>query len=240
MVIYPALLFIALAAFATLIGLRVRSTRREALGRPRPAWPSRLAGALLVLSLTLFILHAFLVEPFRVTSGSMLPTLQVDDFVLVDKSAYGARLPYVGARLPGLGASQRGDVIVFDHPRDRGRVSVKRLLGLPGDRVVYRDKHLTINDAPVSRSLRGYHEGRGVTRYLDGAGVYEERLDSRSYRVFVMGNDVVPPDDFDLVVPEDSYLVLGDNRDNSDDSRDWGVVPRANLIGRVFFILRFR
>lgn len=237
--LYSVLLSVALAAFA-LLGLRARARRHAGPAHPWSAWPGRLAGALLVLSLTLFVLRMFIVEPFRVTSGSMLPTLQVDDVVLVDKSAYGPRLPYVGARLPGLDVPRRGDVIVFDHPRDRGRVAVKRLVGLPGDRVVYRGKRLAINDQLVSRDLEGYHVGRGVTRYLDGAGIYEERLGARSYRVFVMDNDVVPPDDFDIVVPRDGFLVLGDNRDNSEDSRDWGLVPRANLIGRVFFTLRFR
>ena len=240
------LLLLVLAAFGLLIGRRVFERRRtqddidRLMASRRTSRVRGLARLLVVATLAAFVLHAFVIEPFRVNSGSMLPSLQVDDFVLVNKSAYGLRLPFSGSRLLATGMPQRGDVAVFHHPQDEGAVSVKRVVGLPGDRVVYRDKRLTINGVPVPLNDLGTFAGRGVTRYLDGARLAEEVVGERMYRVLLMPDAVVPADDFQLSIPDGFYFVLGDNRDNSQDSRDWGLVPAANLIGRVFFTVRFR
>ncbi|HDP90175.1 MAG TPA: signal peptidase I, partial [Thioalkalivibrio sp.] len=196
----------------------------------------RPARTLCLLTVGLLMLHAFVVEPFRIPSGSMLPTLQVDDFVLVEKYAYGLRLPTGHTRLLDTGAPRRGDLAVFRHPHDPQRVSVKRVVGLPGDRLRYQARQLTINDQCVEQTPLGRYTGAGVTRYLDGAQHMEETLDGVRYEILVMPDDAAR--DIELVVPAGHYFTLGDNRDNSQDSRDWGVVPEANLVGRVFFTLR--
>ena len=240
------LLLLVLTAFALLIGTSVFERRRKQddidrlMASRRNSRVRGLARLLVVATFAVFVLHAFLVEPFRVNSGSMLPNLEVDDFVLVNKSAYGLRLPFSGSQLLATAMPQHGDVAVFRHPKNAGEVSVKRILGVPGDLVVYRDKRLSINGVSVSLDDIGTYAGHGVTRYLDGARLAEEVVGDRVYRVLLMPDAIVPADDFQLSIPGDRYFVLGDNRDNSQDSRDWGLVPVDNLIGQVFFTVRFR
>lgn len=180
--------------------------------------------------LVLLLLQSFVVQPFRIPSGSMLPTLLIGDFVLVNKFAYGLRDPVFHDKFLALGAPKRGDVVVFRWPVDPGVDFVKRIVGLPGDRITYRGKQLFVNGevAPLTAD--------GTFAMQDSQRVQRmnERLGDVAHGILV--NPDRPAEDFELIVPPGEYFAMGDNRDNSDDSRYWGTVPEANLVGKAFFI----
>lgn len=175
------------------------------------------------------ILRGFVVEPFKIPSGSMIPTLEIGDFILVSKFSYGLRVPVLNTKILDLGDPKRGDVVVFRFPENPQIDYIKRVVALPGDMVAYRDKQLYLNgelieSTELSRSTFGFTE---YTRY-------EENLLGYQHEMQVSSN----PANFDIVttVPRGHYFVMGDNRDNSNDSRVWGFVPDANLKGRAFAI----
>lgn len=180
------------------------------------------------------VLRSFLVEPFRIPSGSMIPTLLVGDFILVNKFTYGIRLPVLNTKVVELGSPRRGDVVVFRYPVDPSTPFIKRVVGLPGDRVRYQDKTIYINDEAVSLIPEGTYVGVRSAVQHSGARLMREQLGDVSHAVIL--TPAMPAMDGEYTVPEGHYFVLGDNRDNSRDSRFWGYVPDANLIGRAFFI----
>lgn len=179
------------------------------------------------------VLRSFVFEPFRIPSGSMIPTLHVGDFILVSKFSYGLRSPVGFWKLVDTGAPQRGDVAVFRFPLDPSKDFIKRVIGLPGDRIAYIDKRLYINGEPVPLEdlgpMRFTYGGRlHVVRHL------RETLDGVAHSIIV--DPAVPPANGEIVVPEGHYFVMGDNRDGSDDSRRWGFVPDRNLVGKALWI----
>jgi signal peptidase I len=179
------------------------------------------------------LLRSFLAEPFRIPSGSMIPTLLVGDFILVNKFAYGLRDPVFHQEFLENGAPRRGDIVVFRWPVDPSKDFIKRIVGLPGDRIVYREKRLTINGAPAELSADGVFAVDG----MPPPGVvyrFTENLTGVRHQLLVNPNR--PSDDFEFTVPAGEYFAMGDNRDGSDDSRRWGTVPEKNLVGRAFFI----
>lgn len=184
--------------------------------------------------LIVFILRSFIVEPFRIPSGSMLPTLHLGDFILVNKAAYGLRLPIVYKKVIPTGSPDRGDVMVFRFPEDPKINFIKRVVGLPGDQVRVVGRVLYINGQKVRQTLLDdkhlTHDRRSYTsnRYL-------EELDGVDHDILLRRGGRGSKG-FEGVVPEGQYFVLGDNRDNSRDSRYWGFVPGENLVGRAFFI----
>ncbi len=184
--------------------------------------------------LAVLLLRSFLVEPFRIPSGSMMPTLLVGDFILVNKYAYGIRLPVVNTKVLDLGAPERGDVVVFRFPRDPGTDYIKRVVGVPGDHIVYRDKTLYINGEKVPQIPAGAYRGSGSGISMSGASVREEQLGDVRHKILVVPR--IRGIDADVTVPEGHYFVMGDNRDNSNDSRYWGFVPDENLVGKAFMI----
>ena len=180
------------------------------------------------------LLRSFLVEPFRIPSGSMIPTLLVGDFILVNKFTYGLRLPVLNTKFIPLGIPRRGDVVVFRYPEDPSTPFIKRIVGLPGDRITYRDKQVSVNGVPqVYTSLGGYVGFKSAAANT-GADLREEQLGDVRHQVLVTPQ--APTFDGEYEVPVGQYFVLGDNRDNSRDSRYWGFVPDQNLIGRAFMI----
>lgn len=179
------------------------------------------------------VLRSFIAEPFRIPSGSMLPTLLIGDFILVNKFAYGLRDPVFHFKFLDGAEPQRGDVVVFRWPLDPSKDFIKRVVGLPGDRLSYRDKVLSINGVVQPQQADGVYS-LGESSLPGTQFRLSETLDTVEHRVLV--NSARASDDFDYVVPEGEYFMMGDNRDGSDDSRRWGTVPARNLVGRAFFI----
>ena len=184
--------------------------------------------------LAVLLLRSFLVEPFRIPSGSMMPTLLVGDFILVNKFSYGIRLPVLDTKVIELGEPQRGDVVVFRYPKDPTVDYIKRVVGLPGDRIGYFNKVLYVNGEAIGQTPQGTFVGTGSGISMSGASKRRERLDGVEHDILVMPRS--PGFEGEFVVPDGEYFVMGDNRDNSNDSRFWGSVPEANLVGKAFRI----
>lgn len=184
--------------------------------------------------LAVLLLRSFLVEPFRIPSGSMMPTLLVGDFILVNKFSYGIRLPVLDTKVIEIGEPERGDVVVFRYPKDPTVDYIKRVVGLPGDRVGYFNKVVYINGEAVGQVPAGIYVGKGSGISMSGASKRSEQLGGVQHEILVMQR--TPGLEGEFVVPEGEYFVMGDNRDNSNDSRFWGAVPEANLVGKAFRI----
>jgi len=184
--------------------------------------------------LIVFLLRAFVVEPFRIPSGSMKPTLLVGDFILVNKFTYGVRLPIINKKIISNHEPARGDVMVFRYPVNPEDNFVKRVIGLPGDHITYNDKTLSINDEIIAKDLVATEAvindgGQTVT-----VKHWLESLPGKKHNVYerlTPGLDAVG-----VVVPAGHYFMMGDNRDDSDDSRVWGFVPEDHIVGKAFGI----
>jgi signal peptidase I len=173
------------------------------------------------------VLRSFLVEPFQIPSGSILPTLEVGDFILVNKYAYGLRLPVAGTKIVDIGDPQRGDVMVFRYPEDGSTNYIKRVIGLPGDRIRYQDRQLFINGEKIpTESIARIPPVNLRVEYLPGA----------EHQIFVNSGPSNGAGEGEWQVPEGHYFVMGDNRDNSNDSRFWGTVPDSMVVGKAFAI----
>ncbi len=195
--------------------------------------------------LCVLVLRAFVFEPFRIPSGSMMPTLLVGDFILVNKYAYGLRMPVWQNRITEGEKPQRGDVVVFRYPKDESQDYIKRIVGLPGDHVSYYNKKLSINGKPMKLEADGIYQGlaernqmpnaTGCDRIGTSCQIYIEEIGDRKHTIMLN-----PGGSFgvsgEIFVPEGHYFVMGDNRDHSNDSRLWGFVPEANLVGRAVMI----
>ena len=181
--------------------------------------------------LIVFLLRGFIVEPFRIPSGSMLPSLYIGDFILVNKFAYGIKLPVVNKTIIEINQPERGDIVVFRYPRDPNLDYIKRVIGLPGDHIAYYNKVLYVNDKPVERDFIGQYKGPGQTF----ANEYVEKLQGAEHAMLLLP---ARPNTLqgEYIVPQGMYFVMGDNRDNSNDSRVWGPVPETNLVGKAFMI----
>lgn len=189
--------------------------------------------------LAVLIFRSFIAEPFRIPSGSMMPTLDVGDFILVNKFAYGLRWPVLDTKFVDIGEPERGDVVVFRYPGDPTQNWIKRVVGLPGDTVTFRNSQLSINGTAVPQSdhspyaADGGEEGRELERV--GAIESVEHLGGIDHAVIEIPGVHRSPEG-SWTVPEGYYFVMGDNRDNSMDSRYWGLMPEKNLVGKAFLI----
>lgn len=184
--------------------------------------------------LAVLLLRGFLVEPFRIPSGSMMPTLLVGDFILVNKFAYGLRLPVLHTKFVDIGEPERGDVVVFRFPRDPSVDYIKRVVGVPGDQIRYYNRVLYINGKPMKQVPMGNYTGVGAGSVMTGANRRTETLDGIEHHILVRPE--APSWEGEFEVPARQYFVMGDNRDNSNDSRYWGTVPEQNLVGKAFLI----
>lgn len=184
--------------------------------------------------LVVFLVRSFLVEPFKIPSGSMMPTLVAGDFILVNKYAYGLRVPLLNNTFFEIGHPQRGDVFVFHYPPDPSIDYIKRVVGLPGDRIAYRDKQLYINGVPQELTYVDDYAYVGSGLNMVNAKRYSEQLGDTLHDLLIEENSITI--DGEVVVPPGHYFAMGDNRDNSKDSRVWGFVPENNLVGRAFMI----
>jgi signal peptidase I len=178
--------------------------------------------------LVVFVLRSFLVEPFQIPSSSMVPTLEVGDYILVNKYTYGIRLPVLRSKVLSLNQPGRGDVMVFFPPHMNDTYFIKRVIGLPGDTVTYRDKRLYVNGEPVERMApRAVAAGSRYELTTEMLGDSEHQVQVDTQR---------PPRDFSVVVKPGHYFMMGDNRDNSSDSRIWGQVPERDIVGKAFAV----
>jgi len=181
--------------------------------------------------LVVFILRGFIAEPFRIPSGSMLPTLEIGDFILVNKFSYGIRLPVLKTKVVSFSGPERGDVMVFRFPQDEKVNYIKRVVGLPGDQIDYIDKRLYINGELVENVDDGTYVPFGKQRELRR---FNEVLPDREHSILIdrgRSKNIA-----NVIVPEGQYFVLGDNRDHSLDSRYWGFVPDENVVGKAFYV----
>lgn len=246
---FALILFVLLVVSGILWAVeRFVARKRRAPGEPNPWWVEYGASFFPVI-LVVFVLRSFIVEPFKIPSGSMIPTLLVGDFILVNKWTYGIRLPVINKKVVSINEPERGDVMVFRYPRNPSLDYIKRVVGLPGDRVEYLDKRLTVNGQVVDLEANG--------EYLHPERMYysprfEEKLGERPHEVLIERDAPAyvqhvmnfPHRDqctyttagVRCTVPEGHYFMMGDNRDASSDSREWGFVPEENIVGKAFFI----
>ena len=177
------------------------------------------------------VLRSFLFEPFQIPSGSMLPTLKIGDFILVNKFNYGLRLPVLGTTVVELGQPKRGDVMVFKYPDDNRINFIKRVVGVPGDTVEYRDKVVYVNGDAQTLKVLPVDANVGMPPLTEEA---TEQLGEREHLIWrrqTQGRDFGP-----ILIPDRQYFVMGDNRDNSNDSRVWGLVDDSLIVGRAFAV----
>ncbi len=184
--------------------------------------------------LAVLVLRSFLVEPFRIPSGSMMPTLLAGDFILVNKYAYGIRLPVLNTKVIGLDEPERGDVVVFRYPKEPSVDYIKRVVGVPGDTISYFGKQVYINGELAKQTGLGTYTTTGEGLRMNGADRRVEKLGAIEHEILIDRSR--PSMEGEFIVPEGQYFVMGDNRDNSNDSRVWGFVPDENLVGRAFMI----
>jgi signal peptidase I len=236
----------------------VRTEQTKALPQV-PIW-RELGASFFPVILIVFVVRSFLVEPFRIPSGSMIPTLLVGDFILVNKFAYGVRLPVANKKIFSVGDPQRGDVMVFRYPVDESLDYIKRVIGVPGDTVSYRNKQLTINGEAVTQVQDGAFEYLEQEANFSGAQLevarlsrFKETLGTHTHATL---NETAKPtlhlgsvqsfpnkeqcrydqEGFTCTVPAGHYFMMGDNRDRSSDSRYWGFVPENHIVGKAFLI----
>ena len=234
---------------------RFHFRKRRAPDAPEPAWVEYAASFFPVL-LVVFLLRSFVAEPFKIPSSSMRPTLEVGDFILVNKFTYGLRLPIVEQKVVPLSDPQRGDVVVFRYPVNPSQDFIKRVVGVGGDVVKYEDKKLTVNGQPLPQVKDGTysylenlrfetlerfdetaHPAAGDKTYTIGQNPQAAPVYPQNVRPFPNRDNCDYNDrGFTCRVPAGHYFMMGDNRDNSDDSRYWGFVPDDHIRGKAFFI----
>jgi signal peptidase I len=215
----------------------------------QPTW-IEYSGSFFPVIALVFFLRSFLYEPFKIPTASMVPTLLVGDLILVNKFTYGVRLPILNKKIIDVNDPQRGDVMVFKFPNDMSQDYIKRVIGVPGDKIVYENKRLTVNgkvysyaqmDDYLSDESLGYFK-----QYVETMPEKQHRILNREDQpsVNVLGVENFPhreacefsQDKFSCTVPEGNYFMMGDNRDNSQDSRYWGFVPNKNIVGKAFVV----
>ena len=248
---FAAVLLIAAVITGALWLFDVKWARkRRSAGEAEPVLID-MARAFFPVIVVVFLIRSFWVEPFKIPSGSMKPTLLVGDFILVNKYTYGIRIPVINRKVIDVNPLARGDVVVFRYPADPSVDYIKRVIGLPGDKVVYRNKRLTINGEPVAAQPAGYYTDAELN-YLR-LPTYSEKIGEHTHQMMVV--PAQPPvelaqvrqfahrdnceyndEGFSCTVPAGHSFMMGDNRDQSSDSRYWGFVPDDHIKGRAFLV----
>lgn len=203
------------------------------------------AVSLAIALAVVFSIRSSIVESFKIPSGSMIPTLVIGDYIFVNKFAYGLRLPFTDVFVTEKTRPGRGDIIVFRFPKDESIDFIKRVVGLPGETIEVRDKVLYVNGEPMPQTQ--LPKDRADKKIADGdlddpkyrfvqPAFFRERLGAVEHTMLIDRGNPMLPSFGPITVPADSFFVMGDNRDVSNDSRFWGFVPRANIKGRAFVI----
>lgn len=235
---FALVLFIALVVTGFFVAwdrfVRRPRLRREGDETAREPILIEYSKAFFPVILIVFVLRSFIVEPFRIPSGSMLPSLYIGDFILVNKFVYGIRLPVIDEKVVGISKPERGEVMVFRFPHDESINYIKRVVGLPGDQIEYKDKQLIINGETIGRIQAPDDVLDGSKRDKESIDHFEETLGDIEHSILLDTDK--PSTNMRFSVPEGHYFVMGDNRDYSNDSRYWGFVPEENIIGKAFFI----
>ena len=250
---FPAVLLLATVLTGIVWAVDVLVLKKSRANTSAEPVVVEMARSFFPVILIVFVLRSFLYEPFKIPSESMVPTLVVGDFILVNKFTYGVRLPVVNKKVFDVGLPRRGDVMVFRYPVDPTKDFIKRVVGVPGDKITYRSKRLTINDVPVPTEqlesqtrvddrlafqsydvIREKLSEKAHISHLDpGArGIALDRIRQFPNRANCAYND----DQMTCTVPAGHYFMMGDNRDNSEDSRYWGFVPEENIVGKAVAI----
>jgi signal peptidase I len=232
-------------------GLKLDASGRQHVANEilrQPTW-IEYSGSFFPVIALVFVLRSFLFEPFKIPSSSMVPTLQVGDLILVNKYTYGVRLPVINKKIIELNNPQRGDVMVFKYPKDTSLDYIKRVVGVPGDKITYRNKRLAVNGKELSyKALPDYLDEDTLTyskQFSEKLHTVEHRiLNDERAPAWVNNPDNFPgrnactydTEGFTCTVPAGHYFMMGDNRDNSLDSRYWGFVPDEYIVGRAFFV----
>jgi len=245
---FAAALLLALV-LTLIVPLAIRFSRSDRKNNTRSGVIYELYWGFFPVILVVFVLRSFIAEPFKIPSGSMIPTLEVGDFILVNKFTYGIRLPVINKKIIDVNLPKRGDVMVFRYPEDPSLDYIKRVVGLPGDKIAYQNKRLTINDQPVDiKKIDDYRHPQKLyysEQYAEKLGEVEHRIlndaDAPAFipdpsRFPFAGNCIYNQSGVVCTVPAGHYFMVGDNRDNSRDSRFWGFVPEENIVGKAFFI----
>lgn len=207
---------------------------RKKRGDNKEPWWVEYSRSFFPVLLAVWVIRSFLIQPYRVPTGSLEPTIMPGDFIAVNQFSYGVRFPVLNSKIITVGEPKRGDIALFRWPVNPAVVFVKRVIGLPGDHVVYKNKVLYINGKKMTQRFIGtgfdYGNAAGQIQPVD---IYEENLNGVKHKIFrhAQGGETK---NYDLKVPAGHYFMMGDNRDNSDDSRFWGAVPERNFIGKAF------
>ncbi|MFM7524455.1 MAG: signal peptidase I [Betaproteobacteria bacterium] len=214
----------------------------------QPTWIAY-TGSFFPVIAAVFLFRSFMFEPFKIPSSSMLPTLQIGDLILVNKFTYGIRLPVVNQKVIPINDPQRGDVMVFKFPKDTSLDYIKRVVGVPGDTVLYKNKRLSVNGKEVSYEKLPDYLDEDRLQYFEHyrespTGITHAILNDGKLPPYVPSPDNFPQHElcrydlegFECTVPSGHYFMMGDNRDNSLDSRYWGFVPEQNIVGKAFFV----
>lgn len=226
---------VIISGLITLSDVLIWSSRRKNKNIAQPCKLIEYSRSFFPVLLLVLLVRSFLAEPFRIPSGSEKPDLLIGDFIITNKFAYGIRLPVLRHKIFAVNEPKRGDVVVFLWPGDTSVYYIKRVIGLPGDTVTYKNKILAINGQPVpqtflSNDLDHDHKNEPKWPVL----LQQENLLGVKHAIYLRPDH--PANDFSITVPVDNYFMMGDNRDNSFDSRYWGFVPEKNLVGKAVWI----
>lgn len=250
---FPLILFVLLLLTGSIWLLDIFFLKKRRAAEQSEPWWVEYPKSFFPIILIVFTLRSFIMEPFKIPSGSMIPTLLVGDFILVNKYTYGLRLPVINQKILDINEPKRGDVLVFRYPEDPSIDYIKRVVGVPGDIITYHNKRLTINGEAIKTEYEddykyvesgfGYIYSDRFSEHLgdeqhfilinqDTHGVQYSNIRQFPFR----DNCKYDRAGFTCEVPAGNYFALGDNRDSSSDSRYWGFIPEENIVGKAFLI----
>jgi signal peptidase I len=235
--ILPLLLVLTLASFLIWIIDKICFEKKRKAAKTKEPMLVDYARSLWWIFLVVLVIRSFIIQPFRVPTGSLEPTIMPNDFIVVSQYAYGLRLPVWHKKILNIGEPKRGDIVVFRSPSEPGIDFVKRTIGLPGDHIVYKNKTLYINGKEMKQTYLG--DAVDIDQSNEGGGspvsVMQENLNGVKHRIYLFKQGGMPAH-FDFTVPKGYYFMMGDNRDNSSDSRVWGFMPQSAIIGKALMI----